>query len=643
MCGIAGVLNNKGWSHDTTQEVVRAMTATLAHRGPDDSGVWIRQDAGIALGHQRLSIIDLSREGHQPMQSSDGRYVIVYNGEVYNFPAISKDLATLGYQFRGHSDTEIVLASIREFGLEQAVNRFTGMFAFALWDSARGELFLVRDRLGIKPLYWCHTPDLFLFASELKAIRAVREFRPEINTHALHDFMRFGFIPAPGTIYKRVYKLEPGTILKMRTGADPETASYWHMKDVVRGTDNRVSVKDEAGMIESTEQVIAAAVRDRMIADVPLGAFLSGGIDSSTITALMQKQSDVPVRTFTIGFREGKFNEAHYAARIAAHLGTDHSELFVSPRDALDVIPDIPDIYDEPFADSSQLPTYLISKLARQHVTVILSGDGGDEVFAGYKRYLNARRLLRYSTFAGPGIRKILAGIISTSSSIILDHIPASVPGLSGITSTRSKLDRLAWILASDKPVGYEHFLKHWRTLDNIVLNRNDSSESDWLTRLPPQLSDPVEQMQYLDTINYLPEDILTKVDRASMAVSLEVRVPLLDHRVVEHAWTLPPAMKIRDSRGKWILRQILNKYVPGNLVERRKMGFTVPVSHWLRGPLRDWAESLLDEYKLREQGLLNTGPIRARWTEHRSGQRNWPFHLWTVLMFQSWHERWMQ
>jgi asparagine synthase (glutamine-hydrolysing) len=642
MCGIAGLLNNNGWTRDATEEVIRAMTAPLAHRGPDDTGVWVRHEAGVALGHRRLSIIDLSREGHQPMSSSDGRYVIVYNGEVYNFPAISKELAELGHVFRGHSDTEVILATILEFGLEQAVTRFIGMFALALWDSSAEELFLVRDRLGIKPLYWGHSQGWFLFASELKSFRQIPGFKAEINGQALHDYMRLGFIPAPGTIYENVFKLEPGTILKVRRGAKPAITYFWRMEDVVRGAGDRISVDDETDAITAMEQLIAAAVKDRMIADVPLGTFLSGGIDSATITALMQHQSKVPVRTFTVGFKEGKFNEAHFAGRIAAHLGTDHTEIYVSSRDALDVIPGIPDIYDEPFADSSQLPTYLISKLARQHVTVILSGDGGDEVFAGYKRYLNARRLLKYTSIAGAGHRKLLAGIITASLSAVLDRIPSSLPGLSGITSVRSKLERLARILESTDTIGYRHFLKHWQASDKIVLDNNGGSEPDWHKRLPPELTDLVEQMQYLDTINYLPEDILTKVDRASMAVSLEVRVPLLDHRVVEQAWTLPLAMKIRDGRGKWIVRQILRKYIPMDLVERRKMGFTVPVSHWLRGPLRDWGESLLEEQKLREQGLLNHELIRTRWVEHLKGRRNWPFLLWTVLMFQAWYERWM-
>jgi len=590
-----------------------------------------------------LSVIDLSREGHQPMSSSDGRYVIVYNGEVYNFPALSKGLSELGHVFRGHCDTEVILAAIREFGLEQAVKRFIGMFAIALWDSATQELFLVRDRLGIKPLYWSHTQGLFLFASELKSFRPVPGFNAEINRQALRDYMRLGFIPATASIYAGVCKLEPGTILKIRRGSEPEITSYWRMEDVSRGPDHRIGINEEADAVDSTEQVIATAVKDRMIADVPLGTFLSGGIDSSTITALMQQQSSIPVRTFTVGFKEGKFNEALYARRIAAHLGTDHTELYVSPQDALDIIPAVPDIYDEPFADSSQLPTYLISKLARQHVTVILSGDGGDEVFAGYKRYLNARRLLRYTNMTGSVTAKLSARIITTALSSVLDRLPATAPGLAGITNVRTKLERLAKTLESGEMIGYQDFLKHWQPSDRIVLDGKGGNETDWQQLIPQELSDLVEQMQYLDTISYLPEDILTKVDRASMSVSLEVRVPLLDHRVVEQAWTLPLAMKIRDGRGKWILRQILHKYVPKELVERPKMGFTVPISRWLRGPLRDWGEALLEEKRLREQGLLNHELIRMRWTDHQTGLRNWPFHLWTVLMFQAWHERWMQ
>lgn len=643
MCGIVGLFQPEpSRGADETRHVLQSMTDTLRHRGPDDAGVWVDDRGVIALGHRRLSILDLSREGRQPMRSACGRYVVTYNGEIYNFAALRDELETLGHAFRGHSDTEVMLAAVSRWGLDQALSRFNGMFAFALWDRGTGRLHLVRDRLGEKPLYYGWCGRTFLFASELKALEAHPQFKNDINRNALALFMRHNCVPAPYSIYEGVFKLPPGMMLTLSErlqGSVPEPVPYWSAKEAAeRGAaDPFTGSEDEA--VCRLEALLLEAVKLRMVADVPLGAFLSGGIDSSTVVALMQAQSDRPVKTFTIGFHEAQYDEAVYARKVAGHLGTDHTELYVTPRQALDVIPRLPTLYDEPFADSSQIPTFLVSELARQHVTVSLSGDGGDELFAGYNRYVWGRSLWRKIGWMPMGLRRGVAKGITALSPMswgaVFDRFG---PVLPAVQSPGDKLHKLAELLGVEDPDAlYAGLASHWKQPTQVVIGAIEPPTL--LTDRPrwARLDDCALRMMFLDLATYLPDDILVKLDRASMAVSLEARVPLLDHRVAEFAWRLPVAMKIRGGQGKWALRQVLKKYLPLELVDRHKMGFGVPIDSWLRGPLRDWAEDLLDERRLDKDGFFNPRPIREKWAEHLSGRRNWQHHLWDVLMFQAW------
>ena len=643
MCGIAGILTNKQFlSKDQATSLIESMTFALKHRGPDHGGIWIDPEGTISFGHRRLSIIDLSPAGNQPMHSSCQRYCIVYNGEVYNSAELKEELKSLGKKFKGHSDTEVIIEACSIWGVRETVNRLIGMFAFALWDKEKKILYLIRDRLGIKPLYWGRFGGLFLFSSELKSLRKHPGWRVEINRNSLACYVRHNYIPAPYTIYKGIHKLEPGCILEIGQNKDPKISQYWKLEDIVaKGLSNRKDFSDDESIL-LTEKVIESAVTARLISDVPLGAFLSGGIDSSVVVALMQKSSSKPIKSFSIGFHEKDYDEATYARDVAGHLGTEHTEFYVRPEDALEVIPGIPNFYDEPFADSSQIPTYLVSKLTRQHVTVALSGDGGDEVFAGYNRYFFAENLEKRLNYLPHSCKKLLRSLIYICPPTYWDRIFSLLPGKLRQFQAGDKLYKLADILSSDKFATYRKLVSHWENTEQLVVNSHEPE-----TRLS---SDPfigeihsyLEQMQYLDTITYLPDDILTKVDRASMAVALEARVPLLDHRVVEHAWSLPVSMKLRDGKSKWALRQILYKYVPSELVERPKMGFGVPIDSWLRGPLREWAESLLDKNMLEAQGYLNTQLVREKWEEHQSGKKNWQYHLWDILMFQAWFDRWM-
>jgi asparagine synthase (glutamine-hydrolysing) len=635
---------------------VRSMVASIRYRGPDDSGVWCDERVGIGLGHTRLSILDLSPEGHQPMVSFSGRYVLSYNGEVYNFAELRSELEVVGQKFRGHSDTEVMLAAFEEWGVEKAVRRFVGMFAFALWDRERRTLSLVRDRIGIKPLFFGWAGRTFLFGSELKALRAYKDFHPEIDRGAVTSFMRVGYVPAPLSIYKHVYKLSAGCLLIMgekeleaADGFSPDPDSrdatwkpvrYWSAKKHAEAGCAAPFKGSEAEATEHLDGLLRQAVGLRMIADVPLGAFLSGGIDSSLVVALMQAQSSRPVRTFTIGFHETDYNEAIHAKKVAQHLGTDHTELYVSSAQAQAVIPRLPAMYDEPFADSSQVPTFLVSELARRHVTVALSGDGGDELFAGYNRYFWGRRLWRYLDRVPPSIRSGLArGITSFSPATWARLFERFERVLPTVTKPGDKLHKLAGLLALPDPdTMYLGMISLWKDPNEIVVQGVEpltpvTDRANWAS-----LPDFTLRMMYLDLVTYLPDDILVKVDRASMAVSLEARVPLIDHRVVEFAWQIPLSMKIKqEGEGKWLLRQVLTRYIPSKLIERPKMGFGVPIADWLRGPLREWADDLLDETRLRREGYLHPAPIRQRWTEHLSGQRNWQYPLWNVLMFQAW------
>ncbi len=613
------------------------MAEAISYRGPDDHGVWVDENSGAALAHRRLSIIDLSPAGHQPMVSASGRMIIAYNGEVFNFKEVRTELESQGITFRGHSDTEVILEACEVWGVEEASKRIIGMFAFAIWDRKDRTLSLVRDRLGIKPIYWGLFKGAVIFGSELKALREHPLFEAEIDRDALTLFLRHNYIPGPHSIYRGVRKQRPGTIVRFKESGKFTEHAFWTLEAVASdGLKNqRVFTDDQA--VGDLEKLLLDAVGRRMVADVPLGAFLSGGIDSSLVVALMQAQSTKAVKTFSIGFAEKDFNEAPYAAAVARHLGTEHTELVVTAQQALDVIPRLPYIYDEPFADSSQIPTFLVSELTRRHVTVSLSGDGGDELFAGYNRYQFSQMVCRQLSPLPPALRKAASKLLRSLTpgqwNALFSPLPARVrPPQAG-----DKLHKLAGVLESEIDQIYLRLLSHWNEPEDIVIGGHEPSTILRDKGIKGLVPDPVQRMQYLDTLTYLPDDILVKVDRASMAVSLEARVPLLDHRIVAFAWSLPRRMHQRDGQSKWILRQVLYRHVPKSLIERPKMGFGVPIDSWLRGPLRDWAESLIDESRLRREGFLRPEPIREKWKEHLSGQVNCSYLLWDILMFQAW------
>lgn len=631
MCGITGFFDSsRQTSDDIMQAIVRQMSDTLIHRGPDDGGIWVDESAGIALGHRRLAIVDLSPEGHQPMRSANDRYVIVFNGEIYNFLELRSQLESLGHHFRGHSDTEVMLASFSQWGVDGAIKRYNGMFAFALWDRQEQLLHLGRDRLGEKPLYYGWIGQTFLFSSELKALKAHPAFKAKINRDALTLFLRHGYVPTPYSIYQDIYKLPPATVLTWNgSQVHPNPVTYWSIKEVAELGIAEPFNGSDLEAVAQLETLLLEAVGLRMVADVPLGAFISGGVDSSTVVALMQAQSSQPVKTFSIGFHEDGYNEAQYAKAVAKHLSTDHTELYVTPEEALQVIPKLPILYDEPFSDSSQVPTFLVSQLARQYVTVSLSGDGGDELFAGYKRYFKARNIWQTIGWIPPMLRKNAAHALTSLS---LAKLKQSTLG--------NKLQTIAEILKLPHADAiYTKLISHCQEPETVVVGGLEpptgfSDRQHWT-----ELTDFTQRMMYLDTVSYLPDDILVKVDRASMGMSLEARVPLLDRRVVEFAWRIPLSMKIRNNQGKWLLRQVLYKYVPKHLIERPKKGFSVPIDSWLRGPLRDWAEALLDEHRLNQEGFFNPQPIRQKWAEHITGEKDWQYILWNVLMFQAWLE----
>jgi asparagine synthase (glutamine-hydrolysing) len=636
MCGITGFWNFTNSSkRDDLLSIVTRMTDIIRHRGPDDDGAWVDESKGVALGFRRLAIVDLSPTGHQPMLSANERYVMIFNGEIYNYTELRSELDSASYTFRGTSDTEVMLAGILEWGLEKAFMRFNGMFAIALWDRHEKRLHLIRDRIGVKPLYYGWAGNTLIFGSELKSLTTHPDFKPEVDRQSLTLYLRYGYVPAPYSIYQGIKKLEPGTILTFDEGksqADGSRIRYWSTREAVeRGVQNPFHGDDREAVAE-LDRLLKESVRDRMIADVPLGAFLSGGIDSSTIVAMMQTQSTRPVKTFTIGFQEAGYNEAEYAKEVSLHLKTDHTELYVSPRDAMDVIPQLPSMFDEPLGDSSQIPTYLVSKLAREHVTVSLSGDGGDELFGGYSRYLNSLNVWGLVGSIPQPVRQAAGAIFDQVSKLewhkITSHgrLSTQFYHLAKIFKMRSA-DELYW-----------NFSSNWEQPEQVVIGGYEPDPFHMNPENLRLLPEFAQRMMYVDFQTYLPDDILVKLDRASMATSLEGRVPLLDdHRVVEFAWRLPLHMKIRSGRGKWILRQVLYQYVPQRIIDRPKMGFGVPIDSWLRGPLREWAENLLDENRLRSEGYLNPAPIRKRWTEHLQGQKNWQYPLWYVLMFQDW------
>lgn len=607
-------------------------------------GAWA--DAGVALAHRRLSILDLSAAGNQPMSSASGRFVVVFNGEIYNHLELRRMLGDLPW--RGHSDTETLLACIEAWGIAPALSRFTGMFAFAVWDSARRELTLARDRLGEKPLYYGWQGGSFLFGSELKALTAHPAWRGEVDRNALALFMRYGYVPLPHSIWRGVRKLLPGSCLMLSAeapvGVLPALTFYWRARDAA-SAGLRTDIDDQ-GAVEQLDGKLRRAVAGQMVADVPLGAFLSGGVDSSTVVALMQAQSNRPVRTFSIGFAESDYNEAVHARAVAAHLGTEHTELYVSAADALAVVPHLATMFDEPFGDSSQIPTHLVAAMARRHVTVSLSGDGGDELFGGYNRYVWGRAIWRKIGALPRPVRGLASRGISAVSPQAWDRLGRRLPSRLRQPALGDRLHKLAGVIdATDTDDLYRRLVSQHREPASLVIGGSEPSiwadEEAAAFVADARGSDFTERMMFGDLVGYLADDILTKVDRAAMACSLETRVPLLDHRLVEFAWSLPLHMKIRDGQGKWLLRQVLYRYVPRHLIERPKQGFGIPLDSWLRGPLREWAEALLDESRLRGEGYLHAQLVRRKWSEHLSGRRNWQHFLWNVLMFQAWQERW--
>jgi len=648
MCGFTGYLAaNPGFTAYEAPQVLQHMANAIEHRGPDSDGYWADPAAGIGLAHRRLAIVDLSPAGAQPMASASGRYVLAFNGEVYNHMRLREALTHEGKMaavWRGHSDTETLLAGFEAWGIEGTLQRAVGMFAVALWDKVDRVLTLARDRLGEKPLYYGWqgqgSAAAFLFGSELSALRRHPAFTAEVNRDALALYMRHNCIGGEHSIYRGIHKLAPGHLLSVsQSRPDPVLQTWWSGAEVAaRGVAQPFAGSPEQA-VGALETLLRDAVAQQMMADVPLGAFLSGGIDSSTVVALMQAQSSRPVRTFSIGFHEEGYNEAEHAKAVAQHLRTDHTELYVTPEQALAVIPRLPTLYSEPFADSSQIPTFLVSQLARQHVTVSLSGDAGDELFCGYTRYqMTARLWGKVSRLPRP-LRLAAAGLIRSLPTGVWDKLGGLLLASLG-ARVGDKLHKGAALLGSRSVADlYRGMVSHWADPASVLLGaREPATVLAGAAPDLPGLSD-VERMMALDMLSYLPDDILAKVDRAAMGVSLETRVPFLDHRIVEFAWSLPLDYKLRNGVTKWPLRQVLYRHVPKELIERPKMGFGVPIDHWLRGSLRDWAESLLSESRLAQEGFFNPAPIRQKWAEHLSGQRNWQYHLWDVLMFQAWLE----
>ena len=671
MCGIAGFLAAAGRPEGELKEIARVMANAIAHRGPDDSGAWVDPLAGIALGHQRLSVMDVSPAGHQPMASSSGRFVIVFNGEIYNHLDIRAELIDAGVApaWRGHSDTETLLAAFEHWGVQATLVKTVGMFAISLWDVQQRTLHLARDRFGEKPLYYgwvgSGADRPFVFGSELKALRAFPVFANPVCRQALAQFMRFLVVPAPRSIYQGIYKLEPGCLLTI-AGAPPTEAPieplhspavhgslslrrWWSLADAVQaGGQNQMT--DEVEAVNMLEQCLADAVRLQSLSDVPLGAFLSGGVDSSVIVALMQQQAASPVKTFTVGFEEAGFDESPYARAVAKHLGTDHTELFVTASDAQAVIAQLPAIYDEPFADPSQIPTHIVCRAARQHVTVALSGDAGDELFGGYNRYFWGQRIWKKFAWMPYPVRQAMGKAIGAVPVVGWDYVShALLPSSKSIVQAGDKAHKLAARLCGVRNLDdlYLSLMSQWQ--DPALVVRGD--DGGMVIEPASLLADPLLEsdlagvansplrMMYRDSMTYLPDDILCKVDRAAMAVGLETRVPFLDHRLAELAWQLPLGMKIRGGHGKWALRQVLYKYVPRELLDRPKTGFGIPINKWLLGPLRPWAESLLDEKRLQTEGYFYPALIRQKWDEHLTGRSDHTASLWAVLMFQSWLE----
>jgi asparagine synthase (glutamine-hydrolysing) len=643
MCGISGFIDfRRRSSADELRTVAACMTRRLHHRGPDDAGSWVDAEAGLVLAHTRLAIVDLSPAGAQPMQSSCGRFVLSYNGEIYNAQELRSELEAAGREFRGHSDTEVLAEGCAVWGVERTVRRLIGMFAFAAWDRRERTLFLVRDRLGIKPVYWGRCDGRLVFGSELKVLQCIPGWRGELDIESLAAYLRFSYVPAPHSIFRNINKLKPGTILEVLPDGALRQKAYWSLAEIAaRGEGESRRLNDDEA-IEALDSILGDAVARRLVADVPLGAFLSGGVDSSAVVALMQKASDRPVKTFSIGFREAEHDESAYAAAVARRLGTEHTEFVVTPEDARGVIERLPRIFDEPFADSSQIPTYLVSELTRRHVTVALSGDGGDELFGGYNRYGTGYRVFSALHHLPRSLRGSLGRAMSAISPAQWDGALSWMPASLRPRHAGEKLHKLAAVLPEDTQGYYERLASpggdFWRALPGAVEPTLGALALESRQAIP----DARAWMQFMDAATYLPDDILTKVDRTSMAVALEARVPILDHRVVEFAWSLPSRFKFRNGQTKWLLRQVLNRYVPQSLFDRPKTGFGVPIGAWLRGPLRGWAEDLLDS-SAGKGGLFDPAPIKKAWAEHQSGTRDWQHALWNVLMFEAWRREYSE
>ncbi|TDR76715.1 asparagine synthase (glutamine-hydrolyzing) [Paludibacterium purpuratum] len=643
MCGIVGICVSPG--HEIDLERLRKMTDAISHRGPDASGLWLSPDLRVGLGHRRLSILDLSPAGAQPMTSPSGRFVVTYNGEIYNFQALRQKLEEFGIHFNGHSDTEIVLAAFERWGIPDTLAKLSGMFALAVWDTEDQSLWLARDRVGIKPFFYSTANNQLLFASELKPLVIYLGTLPSISQVGLSEYLRLGYVPGELSIFEGIHKLPPGCYAKYQNGQLSAPIAYWHIEDVVaRGASAMLTDTQDA--IDQLEKTLSHAVASHMVSDVPLGAFLSGGIDSSTVVALMQAQSSRPIKTFSIGFHERGYNEAEHAHAVAKHLGTEHTELYVSDEDARGVIPLLPEMYDEPFADPSQIPTFLVSRLARQHVTVALSGDGGDELFAGYNRYMFVSSFWRRLKQLPAPLRKAMAQLLASKSADNWDNLfhrlkgilpKGVIPALPG-----QKIHKVATILpAASLDAVHARLIAQWPNPELLLQTpwRMDMPPEMNLSRLSDQALTDAEQQMLWDIQSYLVDDILTKVDRASMRVSLEARVPLLDPSVIDLAWRIPFSMKLREGNSKWILRQVLYRYVPKALVERPKMGFSVPVDDWLRHSLHDWADNYLAADRLNAEGYLESKTVRQTWQQHRTGTINAGGQIWTLLMFQTWLE----
>jgi asparagine synthase (glutamine-hydrolysing) len=646
MCGITGFVSpGDRKSSVDPKKIASAMAHILHHRGPDADGVWI-DHSGIALAHTRLSILDLSPSGEQPMASKSGRYVLVFNGEIYNHLDLRQKLAKDVWQ--GHSDTETFLAACEAWGVQEALTHAVGMFAIALWDKRERVLTLARDRFGEKPLFYGWQGGSFVFGSELKSLMKHPEWQGKIDRDSLEQFTRYGYIPLPRSIWRGVKKLLPGSFLRFSidtsVGELPTPTYYWRARDIANNTlPLRLNEKEASDELDLR---LRQTISSQMVADVPLGAFLSGGVDSSTVVAMMQALSSRPVSTYTIGFSEADYNEAEYAKAVASYLGTEHTELYVSSSDALDVIPLLPQMYDEPFGDVSQIPTHLVAALARKHVKVSLSGDGGDEIFGGYNRHILGPSLWEGLSKFPIGIRKVVARSITAFSPTQWSRVSRLLPRRFRQPMFGDRAHKLASIMtAQSADEVYQWLVSHERKPESLVIGSREDGETPatWAQceMALMRRDDFSERMMFGDQVGYLTDDILCKVDRAAMAASLETRVPFLDHRIAEFAWALPSNMKIRDGQGKWLLRQVLYRYVPKNLIERAKQGFGVPIDFWLRGPLRNWAEDLIDESRLKQEGYFDSEQVRQKWKEHLSGRRNWQYWLWNILMFQAWHENW--